>query len=124
MLIEGWGHDTCDNQDVVARVRLPPPSPVTGRHVDMDVPMRKALKPSEARASPTFSVRSWDSHVHYQHDDEDHQADGGADEDPGGLFHTQLTKESVACYCDIATFKTPRTLLRVLLVVCDVFILI
>lgn len=124
MLIEGWGHDTCDNQDVVARVRLPP-SPVTDRH-DMaeDVPMRmihhaKAMKPS-ARASPTFSVRSWDSHVHYQHDEDDHpsMADG-ADEDPGGLFLTR-SKESVACYCDIATFKNPRTLLRVLLVVSEV----
>ena len=119
MLIEGWGHDTCDNQDVVARVRLPP-SPVTGQVIAEDVPMQRMKASfSQRQASPTFSVRSWDSHVHYQHDNDDdlHPAHM-ADQDPGGLFATR-SKESVACYCDIATFKNPRTLLRVLLVVSE-----
>ena len=62
-----------------------------------------------------------------QHEDEDEGdgvgggpfGGGGVDDldDPAGLYSSSRSKQSIACYCDIATFKTPRTLLRVLLVV-------
>ena len=39
--VEGFGHDNCDNQDVVARVRLPmppldAPSPTTGKCLESE----------------------------------------------------------------------------------------
>ena len=75
------------------------------------------------RGSSSWSVRSWDSHAHYQDfppdEDEDEDEDDvdvvdGVAGVPGGLFPS---KSSIVCYCDMSTFKTPRTLLRVLLVV-------
>ena len=76
-------------------------------------------------------MRSWDSHAHYQDfppdEDEDEDEDDvdvvdGVAGVPGGLFPS---KSSIVCYCDMSTFKTPRTLLRVLLVVrklnCDTY---
>ena len=62
------------------------------------------------RGSPTFSVKSWDSHTHYQEFKEPE------DDDPDNFFPSR-PMQSIVCYCDISTFKTPRTLLRVLLVV-------
>ena len=63
-----------------------------------------------ARGSPTFSVKSWDSHTHYQ------EFKDPEDDDPDN-FYPSRPMQSIACYCDTSTFKTPRTLLRVLLVV-------
>ena len=63
-----------------------------------------------ARGSPTFSVKSWDSHTHYQEFKEPE------DDDPDNFFPSR-PMQSIVCYCDTSTFKTPRTLLRVLLVV-------
>ena len=63
-----------------------------------------------SRGSPTFSVKSWDSHTHYQEFKEPE------DDDPDNFFPSR-PMQSIVCYCDISTFKTPRTLLRVLLVV-------
>ena len=65
------------------------------------------------RGSSSWSVRSWDSHAHYQdftNDDEDE------DECDEGLFPAK-PPTAILCYCDMSTFKTPRTILRVLLVV-------
>ena len=62
-----------------------------------------------SRGSPTFSVKSWDSHTHYQEFKE-------PEEDDPDMFPSR-PMQSIICYCDISTFKTPRTLLRVLLVV-------
>ena len=62
-----------------------------------------------SRGSPTFSVKSWDSHTHYQEFKE-------PEEDDPDIFPSR-PMQSIVCYCDISTFKTPRTLLRVLLVV-------
>lgn len=78
--------------------------------------------------SPTFSVNSWDSHAVYQHyhdtgeGDED-DAGGGPGEEEGiangqGLF-IMRRMHSILCFCDISTFKNPRTLIRVLFVVSD-----
>ena len=79
-------------------------------------------------------MRSWDSHAHYQdfqnEDEEDEdglgggrEAEGGDNENPdGGLFPSRPS--SIICYCDMSTFKTPRTILRVLLVVSDIFYLV
>ena len=64
-----------------------------------------------SRGSPTFSVKSWDSHTHYQEFKEPE------DDDPDHFFPSMSPMQSIVCYCDISTFKTPRTLLRVLLVV-------
>ena len=66
-------------------------------------------------------MRSWDSHAHYQ--DFPDEVDNDEDEDEtdmaavtgAGLFPSKGS--SIVCYCDMSTFKTPRTLLRVLLVV-------
>ena len=68
-------------------------------------------------------MRSWDSHAHYQdYPDEDEgdlggqEADGDEKENPdGGLYPSRAS--AIVCYCDMSTFKTPRTILRVLLVV-------
>ena len=67
-----------------------------------------------SRGSPTFSVKSWDSHTHYQEFKEPE------DDDPDNFFPSR-PMQSIVCYCDISTFKTPRTLLRVLLVVRKIF---
>ena len=74
------------------------------------------------RGSSSWSVRSWDSHAHYQ--DFPDEVDNDEDEDEtdmaavtgAGLFPSKAGS-SIVCYCDMSTFKTPRTLLRVLLVV-------
>ena len=66
-----------------------------------------------SRGSPTFSVKSWDSHTHYQEFKEPE------DDDPDNFFPSR-PMQSIVCYCDISTFKTPRTLLRVLLVVWNI----
>ena len=67
-----------------------------------------------SRGSPTFSVKSWDSHTHYQEFKEPE------DDDPDNFFPSR-PMQSIVCYCDISTFKTPRTLLRVLLVVRNIY---
>ena len=54
------------------------------------------------------SIKSWDSHTHYQEFKE-------PDDDP--VFFPSRPMQSIVCYCDMATLKTPRTILRVLLVV-------
>ena len=64
----------------------------------------------QTRGSPTFSVKSWDSHAHY------HEFKEPEDDDPDNFFPSR-PMQSIVCYCDTSTFKTPRTLLRVLLVV-------
>ena len=64
----------------------------------------------QTRGSPTLTVRSWDSHTHYQEFKEPE------DDDPD-IFYPSRPMQSIVCYCDTSTFKTPRTLLRVLLVV-------
>ena len=71
---------------------------------------RYCMPVQASRGSPTFSVRSWDSHTHYQEFKEPE------DDDPDNFFPSR-PMQSIVCYCDISTFKTPRTLLRVLLVV-------
>ena len=72
-------------------------------------------------------MRSWDSHAHYQDypDEEDGDEGGlggggngnedGQDNPEGGLYPSSI--RPIVCYCDMSTFKTPRTILRVLLVV-------
>ncbi|TRY61397.1 hypothetical protein TCAL_11331 [Tigriopus californicus] len=80
--------------------------------------------------SPTFSVNSWDSHAVYQHyheprdGDEDDAGGGGGGGGHGveegmgngqGLF-IMRRMHSILCFCDISTFKNPRTLIRVLFV--------
>ena len=79
------------------------------------------------RGSSSWSVRSWDSHAHYQDypDEEDGDEGGlggggngnedGQDNPEGGLYPSSI--RPIVCYCDMSTFKTPRTILRVLLVV-------
>jgi hypothetical protein len=79
-------------------------------------------------ASPTFSVSSWDSHANYQYS-MDEEADGGggggeADAGDGGVGESGFAnlggtspRTIMLCFCDMSTFKTPRTLLRVILVV-------
>ena len=89
------------------------------------------------RGSSSWSVRSWDSHAHYQdfhnelEDDDDDENNDENDENNaenndgrgrhGGLFPSRAS--SIICYCDMSTFKTPRTILRVLLVVRSILIL-
>ena len=70
------------------------------------------------RGSSSWSVRSWDSHAHYQdfHNEDDEDEDE-TDEAEGGLFPNSANASKIVCYCDMSTFKTPRTILRVLLVV-------
>ena len=103
------------------------------------------------RASPAFSVRSWDSHAFQASnpqrlpdighlvlgagagDDADGAdgdgadgADGGAgtggvkDDDDDGVAFRARHFHSVLCYCDTSTLKSPRTILRILLLVCDI----
>lgn len=85
--------------------------------------------------SPTFSESSWDSHAVYQHYKEEGEVDcgggggvaGPVDEGGGGgvagggddgldMFLPR-SMQAILCYCDTSTLKTPRTLLRVLLLV-------
>eukprot|EP00093_Oithona_nana_P012260 12260.XXX_303999_304861_1 [CDS] Oithona nana genome sequencing. len=70
------------------------------------------------RGSSSWSVRSWDSHAHYQDfHNEDEDEEDETEEHEGGLFSNTSNATNVVCYCDMSTFKTPRTILRVLLVV-------
>ena len=92
-------------------------------------------------ASPTFSVCSWDSHANYQYsrdgDDDDGEGGGGGggavDAGDGGgglrgrgrgrgirgLFSSSSSspRTLMLCYCDMSTFASPKTLIRVLLLV-------
>ena len=90
LLIEGVGD--CDNQGAA------------------EVPSTAMAHTMSAGGSPTFSVRSWDSHTHYQEFKEPE------DDDPDSFFPSR-PMQSIVCYCDMSVFKSPPTLLRVLLVV-------
>lgn len=78
-------------------------------------------------ASPTFSVSSWDSHAIYANCPEEEEEDegdgvGGEEEDAGGgaagqgIFPAR-GRHAILCYCDTSTLKTPRTILRIILLV-------
>ncbi len=73
---------------------------------------------SHRRGSSSWSVRSWDSHAHYQdfRDEDEEDEDEADSSQPDGLFPSNRASK-IVCYCDMSTFKTPRTILRVLLVV-------
>ena len=84
------------------------------------------LKNSPSRRS----VGSWDSHTHYQHfRDRVLQGvvvSGGGGDEVDTTYHQHPSRSSsnhrqsstsLLCYCDMSTFKTSKTILRVLLVV-------
>ncbi|CAB4067896.1 unnamed protein product [Lepeophtheirus salmonis] len=66
--------------------------------------------------SPSESVNSWDSHVHYRRNED--EEDDEQQRTPS-IYPSRLT-HSIICFCDTSTFKTPRNFLRVLLVVTSV----
>lgn len=86
-------------------------APSTSHEKQVAVPR---LHRTHRRGSSSWSVRSWDSHAHYQdfHNEDEDEEDGGDGEN--GDFPSS---RAIVCYCDMSTFKTPRTILRVLLVV-------
>ena len=62
-----------------------------------------------------LSSRSWNSHTHYQQFKEPPDDYGwGGSRGPG---HIIRPLQAAVCYCDISVLKTPRTLLRVLVLV-------
>ena len=102
--------------------------------------------PSPSAGSPTSSVCSWDSHQVRHHapqrqvfevdagtegdnDDDDDDCDLedglGAQLSAGNGYSSNPSRpmQSIRCFCDTLTFRTPRTILRVLLVVRLILIL-
>ena len=81
------------------------------------------ILPTSAPSSPcarppspgAISSRSWDSHTHYQQFKEppDDYGWGGG----GAPGHIIRPLQAAVCYCDISVLRTPRTLLRVLVLV-------
>ena len=70
------------------------------------------LRPSSPGAVTSVS---WNSHTHYQHFKEPPDDYGwGGSRGPG---HIVRPLQAAVCYCDINMLKTPRTLLRVLVLV-------
>jgi len=84
------------------------------------------ILPTSAPSSPcarppspgAISSRSWDSHTHYQQFKEppDDYGWGGG----GAPGHIIRPLQAAVCYCDISVLRTPRTLLRVLVLVTSV----
>lgn len=66
-----------------------------------------------------LSSKSWNSHTHYHQFKEPPDDYGwGGSRGPGpGPGHIIRPLQAAVCYCDISVLKTPRTLLRVLVLV-------
>ena len=65
------------------------------------------------------SSKSWNSHTHYhQFKDPPDDYGWGGSRGPGPA-HIIRPLQAAVCYCDISVLKTPRTLLRVLVLVSE-----
>ncbi len=112
---------------------------------------RRRRRRSRLVSSPTFSVRSWDSHAIYESgegvgggNEADRRRPGGRrlrgqEEEGGGgdcgtggdcgenndndcdigVLFPARSLQAIFCFCDTSTLRTPRTLLRILLLVSD-----
>jgi len=83
------------------------------------LPTSVPTSPCARASSPgAISSRSWDSHTHYQQFKEppDDYGWGGG----GAPGHIIRPLQAAVCYCDISVLRTPRTLLRILVLLTSV----